>query len=383
MVPATNPEPRTRGYTDVDRVTGVPPMSSSMDPTTTANLHDDATTQGSGHVMPRWEPYLGWIYLAVLVAAVAALIWLPFRASAYTVTFTLYILLTICLATSWNYLSGFGGYTSFGHAGFFGVGSYTGALLLYYEKLDWIPAVIVAGLATSVLAVVIGYPMLRLRGPYFAVGMLAFSELGRVIVTSWDGLTLGGRGVYLPIVRLQREEEGMSWWDRLQMQLHNDQNYYAMLVLAIVAVVVAYAIGTSRFGLRLLAIRDDEVAAQAMGIPTTRVKMTAFTLSAFFPGVAGAIYARQVGYIDPITVFLVIWSIRAIATAIVGGQGTILGPVIGAVVLTLVSEKVWEQDPNLYQVIFGVIIVLVVLFMPGGLIALLQNRGLLPRSRRL
>jgi branched-chain amino acid transport system permease protein len=147
--------------------------------------------------------------------------------------------------------------------------------------------------------------------------------------------------------------------------------------------VVAYAIGTSRFGLRLLAIRDDEIAAQAMGIPTTRVKMTAFTLSAFFPGVAGAIYARQVGYIDPITVFLVIWSIRAIATAIVGGQGTILGPVIGAVVLTLVSEKVWEQDPNLYQVIFGVIIVLVVLFMPGGLIALLQNRGLLPRSRRL
>jgi branched-chain amino acid transport system permease protein len=357
-------------------------MSSSVEPAAT-DLHEDATTQGSGHEMPRWEPYLGWIYLGLLIVAVGLLIWLPFRASAYTVTFTLYILLTVSLATSWNYLSGFGGYVSFGHAGFFGVGSYAGALLLYYEKVDWVAAVILAGLVTSVLALVIGYPMLRLRGPYFAVGMLAFSELGRVIVTSWDGLTLGGRGVYLPIVRLQREEEGMSWWDRFQMQLHNDQNYFAMLVLAVVAVVVAYAIGTSRFGLRLLAIRDDEVAAQAMGIPTTRVKMAAFTLSAFFPGVAGAIYARQVGYIDPITVFAVVWSIRAIATAIVGGQGTILGPVIGAAVLTLVSEKVWESDPNLYQVIFGAIIVLVVLFMPGGLIALLQNRGLLPRSRRL
>ena len=342
-----------------------------------------AMTQGSGHVLPKWESYLGWIYLALLVVAVAGLAWLPSSASAYTVTFTLYILLTISLSTSWNFLSGFGGYTSFGHAGFFGIGSYTGALLLYYEKTSWIPAVLLAGLMTSALALVIGYPMLRLRGPYFAVGMLAYSELGRVIVTWWDDLTLGGRGVYLPIVRLQREEDGMSWWDRVQMQLHNDQNYYAMLLLAVVAVVLAYIIGTSRFGLHLLAIRDDEVAAQAMGIATTRVKIIAFSLSAFFPGVAGAIYARQVGYIDPVTVFLVIWSIRAIATAIVGGQGTILGPVIGAVVLTLVSEKVWESDPNLYQVIFGVIIVLVVLFMPGGLIALLQDRGILPRSRRL
>lgn len=358
-------------------------MSSSMDPTATADPHDELTTHGSGQVMPRWEPYLGWIYLVVLVIAVAALMWLPFRSSAYTVTFTLYILLTITLATSWNFLSGFGGYTSFGHAGFFGIGSYTGALLLYYEKMTWIPAVILAGVVTSVVALVIGYPMLRLRGPYFAVGMLAFSELGRVIITSWDSLTLGGRGVYLPIVRLQREEEGMSWWERFQMQVHNDQNYYAMLVVAIVVAVIAYIIGTSRFGLQLLAIRDDEIAAQAMGIATTRVKMTAFILSAFFPGIAGAIYARQVGYIDPITVFLVIWSIRAIANAIVGGQGTILGPIVGAALLTVVSEKVWETDPNLYQVIFGLIIVLVVLFMPGGLIALLQNRGVLPRSRRL
>lgn len=354
-----------------------------MDPTATADLPETAATQGSGHVMPRWEPYLGWVYLVALIAAVAVLVWLPSNASPYSVTLTLIVLMTISLASSWNYLSGFGGYTSFGHAGFFGIGSYIGALLLYYEKTGWMLAVILAGLGASVVALIFGWPALRLRGPYFAVAMLAFSELFRVIVTSWDSLTLGGRGVYLPIVRLQRPEDGMSWWDRFQMQVHNNQNYYAMLVLAIVAVVVAYAIGTSRFGLRLLAIRDDEVAAQAMGIPTTRVKMIAFALSAFFPGAAGAIYARQVGYIDPITVFAVIWSIRAIATAILGGQGTILGPVIGAVVLTLVSEKVWESDPNLYQVIFGGLIVLVVLFLPGGIIALLQQRGILPRSRRL
>lgn len=333
--------------------------------------------------MPKWEPYLGWIYLVILIVAVAVMIWFPSNASAYSVTLALIVLMTISLATSWNFLSGFGGYTSFGHAGFFGIGSYVGALLLYYERTDWITAAILAGVATGVVALIIGYPTLRLRGPYFAVAMLGFTELFRVIVTSWDSLTLGGRGVFLPIVRFQQVEDGATWWDRFQVQIHNNQNYYAMLVLAVVAVIVAYVIGTSRFGLELLAIRDDEVAAQSMGIRVVRVKITAFALSAIFPGIAGAINARQVGFIEPLTIFAVIWSIRAISTAILGGQGTILGPILGAIVLTLVSERVWETDPNLYQVIFGGLIVLVVLFMPGGFISLLQNWGVLPRSRRL
>lgn len=333
--------------------------------------------------LPRWERHLGWLYLLILAAAVALLTWFPATATAYSVSLALTVLMTISLASSWNILSGFGGYTSFGHAGFFGIGSYVGALLLHYEKVSWMPAMLLAGIGTGLLALIIGYPALRLRGPYFAIAMLAFSELCRVIVTSWEDLTLGGRGVRLPIVRFQREQDGATWWDRFGIQVHNNQNYYAMLSLAVIAVIVAYAVGTSRFGMQLLSIRDDEVAAQAMGIRTTRTKILAFGLSAFFPGVAGAIYARQIGYIDPPTVFAVIWSIRAIATTILGGQGTILGPIIGAVVLTLVSERVWESDPNLYQVIFGGLIVLVVLFMPGGLIALLKERGILPRSRRL
>ncbi len=157
----------------------------------------------------------------------------------------------------------------------------------------------------------------------------------------------------------------------------------AVAVLTVVAVVVSYAVGTSAFGLRLLSIRDDEVAAQAMGIDTTRHKIAAFVISSFFPGAAGAIYAYHVGFIDPATVFAVIWSIRAIATAILGGQGTILGPIVGAVALTLVSETVWARNPFLYQVIFGGLIVLVVLFLPGGLMELAQRLGWLPRSRKL
>lgn len=333
--------------------------------------------------MPRWEPYIGWGYLVVLVVAVAVLAWLPWVASAYTVTLWLTVLLTINLASSWNMLSGYGGYVSFGHAGFFGVGSYIGALLLYYDKMSWIPAMIAAGLGTSVLALLLGYPVLRLRGPYFAIAMLAMSELGRIVVTSWSSVTQGGDGVYLPIVRFQRVKEGADWWSRFGVTVHNNQNYYAMLVVAIVAVVAAYWVGTSRFGLELLSIRDDEVAAQAMGIRVVAVKITAFAASAFFPGIAGAIYARHVGYIDPPTVFGIIWSIRAIATTLLGGQATILGPILGAVGLTLVSERVWASDPNLFQVIFGGLIVLVVLFIPGGLISLLQQWGVLPRSRRI
>jgi branched-chain amino acid transport system permease protein len=320
----------------------------------------------AGKPLPAWERQLPKIYLLLLTVAVIGLIFYPRAASAYNVTLALTVLLSITMATSWNIISGFTGYTSFGHAGFFGIGSYVGALLIFNDVMSWIPAAITAGLATAFVALVIGYPTLRLRGPYFAITMLGLSELARIVVTAWDSLTRGGLGVYLPIIREQPPP-----------------TYYAMLVLTVVAIVISYAVGTSTFGLRLLSIRDDEVAAQAMGINTTRAKIAAFALSSFFPGIAGAIYAYHVGFIDPAAAFAVLWSIRAIASAIVGGQGTILGPIIGAVVLSLVSEQVWATDPNLYQVIFGGIIVLVVLFLPGGLIALGQQWGWLPRSRRL
>jgi branched-chain amino acid transport system permease protein len=315
--------------------------------------------------LPAWEGQLPKIYLVVLAVVVVGLAFYPEVASAYRVTLALTVLLTIVLATSWNVISGFTGYVSFGHAGFFGIGSYVGALLLFHETMHWIPATLVAGLSTAAVALVLGVPTLRLRGPYFAITLLGLSELARIVTTAWEDVTRGGLGVYLPILR------------------DTTPNYHAMLALAVAAVVTSYLVGASGFGLKLRAIRDDEGAAATMGIDTTRYKLAAFTLSSFFPGAAGAIYARHVGYVDPATVFATIWSIRAIATAILGGQGTILGPIIGAVVLTLVSEEVWARDPNVYQIIFGGIVVLVVLFLPGGLMELLFRWGLLPRSRRL
>ncbi|MEJ7762183.1 MAG: branched-chain amino acid ABC transporter permease [Thermomicrobiales bacterium] len=318
--------------------------------------------------LPAWERHTGAIYGVLLAVAVVAMAFLPMNANDYTVSLAITVLLTICLASSWNLISGFTGYVSFGHAGFFGIGAYVGGLLIYHGAATWYVAVLAGGLATALVAAVIGYPTLRLRGPYFAVAMLGLTELASIIVTAWDSVTFGGSGVFLPI--LYERSERLT-------------NYYAMLVLAVVVAVVSYAVATSRFGLRLLAIRDDEGAARAMGINTTAHKLGAFVLSSFFPGAAGAIYARHTGYIDPPAFFAVIWSIRAIATSMLGGQGTVIGPILGAVVLTLVSEEVWSRDPNAYQIIFGGLIVLVVLFMPGGFVALLQRVGWLPRSRRL
>lgn len=355
-------------------------MSTNSAPTPAPETMDDMR---GAYTRPSWEKNLGWYYLPIFLILVGVLAYLPVNAKAYTITLTLTVLLVITLSSSWNWLSGFGGYTSFATAGFFGVGSYVAALIIHYEKAHWVVAVLAAGVFCFVLAIAVGIPTLRLRGPYFAIAMLAFAELCRVIVLAWPSLTLGGKGVFLRKPRIQRPEDGLSFIEEAQRILHNNQNFYAMLALAIVAVVWSYVVGTSRWGLKLLAIRDDEVAAQAMGIKTTWVKVSTFAGSAIFPGMAGAIYARHVGYIDPITVFGIIWSIRAITTTIFGGRGTILGPIIGAVVLTLVSEKVWEQDPNLYQIVYGAIIILVVLFMPGGLIALFQQRGILPRSRRI
>jgi branched-chain amino acid transport system permease protein len=215
------------------------------------------------------------------------------------------------------------------------------------------------------IALPVGALTLRLRGPYFAITMFGLSELARIVVSSWDKLTGGGAGLYLPFLE-----------DRTS-------NFYAMGILAVVTIGVAYAIATSSPGLKLMCIREDEAAAQTLGINTTWYKIGAFVLSAFFPGVAGAVYARQIGYIDPITVFGVIWSIRAVATTMFGGQGTILGPILGGITLTLVGEWAWAQNPFAYQIVFGGLIVAVLLFMPGGVLRLLEQREWIPRTRRI
>jgi branched-chain amino acid transport system permease protein len=156
-----------------------------------------------------------------------------------------------------------------------------------------------------------------------------------------------------------------------------------MFALAVLATAVVYFVATSKIGLRLLAIREDETAAEIVGVDTTRYKLLVFAGSAFFPGVAGGLYAWHVSYIDPGAVFAVAISVRTIASAMFGGAGTVFGPVLGAVVLNFLAEVLWVRFPFLHPVLFGGLIVVIVLLMPGGIMALLQKRGVLPRSRQL
>jgi branched-chain amino acid transport system permease protein len=296
---------------------------------------------------------------------VLALLPVPLVASAYLISFLVLLFLSVGLAASWNLISGYTGYTSFGHAGFFGLGSYVAALLVFYWRFPWVVACAAAGLFAFAVALAVGWPTLRLRGPYFAIAMLGLSEVARIFVTIWDQVTRGGLGVYLPAP----EDPGPA--------------YYWSLAVAVLAVALTYAVASSALGMRLMAIREDEPAAEANGIATTRHKLFAFSVSAVFPGVLGGLYAYHFAYIDPGTVFSVSWSIRAIVMTMFGGAGTVVGPVLGSVLLTTISEAVWAQNPFLYQVLFGLMLVVVVLFMPGGLIVLLQRRGWLPRARWL
>jgi branched-chain amino acid transport system permease protein len=307
----------------------------------------------------------GRVAIVGLLAAGAVLVGLPYVANAYVVTLVFLLLMWVTLASSWNLLSGYTGYVSFGHAGFFGVGAYTAAVLITTHRWEWWLGCLAGGLACVVLALILGWPALRLRGPYFAIALLGLSEVGRIVATVWEPVTRGGLGISLP-----------PTGDLLA-------DYYAMLLLAVLATALVYVIATSKTGLRLLAIREDETAAEVVGVPTTRYKLLAFTFSALFPGLAGGLYAWHTSYIDPATVFSVTISVRTIASAMFGGVGTVFGPVLGAVLLNLMAEVLWVRFPYLHPVLFGGLIMLIVLAMPGGVMAMLQKRGLLPRSRQL
>ena len=293
---------------------------------------------------------------------VAALALYPLEATGYGIRFMLQLFMWIALAQSWNLISGLTGYVSFGHVVFFGMGAYTAGILIAKASWPWLGACLAGGVMAMALALVIGWPCLRLKGPYFAISMLGLNEVLRVAASYFEGLTGGGSGLSLPT---------------LHASVHI---YYVMGLLALGVTALVSVIVTSRFGLRLMTIREDEVAAEAMGIDTLRYKLYAFVLSAVGPGIAGGLAARDQGYIEPISVFPLITTITMIVMALFGGKGTIWGPVLGAVILFSVQEMVWARFIYLHQLLFGAIIVAVVLLMPRGILGVLQQKYNLPRT---
>jgi branched-chain amino acid transport system permease protein len=301
-------------------------------------------------------------FLAALAVLLAALAVYPVFGTGYGVRALLQLFMWIALAGSWNLISGLTGYVSFGHVAFFGIGAYATAILIVKAGWPWLVASVAGGVAACALAVVIGVPCLRLKGPYFAIAMLGLNEVLRALVSYFEGLTGGGFGLSLPTLHA------------------TVPIYYTMGLVAAGVTLATWLIITSRFGLRLMTIREDEVAAEAMGIDTFRHKLYAFLLSAAAPGIVGGLAARDQGYIEPISVFPLVTTITMIVMALFGGKGTVWGPVLGAVALFVFQEVVWAKFIYLHQLLFGAIIVGVVILMPRGVLGILQVKYHLPRT---
>jgi branched-chain amino acid transport system permease protein len=299
---------------------------------------------------------------ALLLAAMIALVMYPTYGTGYGHRAVIQVFMWIALAGSWNIISGLTGYVSFGHVAFFGAGAYTGAILIASAGWSWPVAALAGGVAAGVLALAIGWPCLRLKGPYFAIAMLGLNEVLRALVSYFERLTGGGNGLSLPTLDA------------------TVPIYYAMGLMAVLVTLAARLIIASRFGLRLMTIREDEVAAEAMGIHTFRHKLLAFLLSAIGPGIVGALAAREQGYIEPLSVFPLATTITMIVMTLFGGKGTVWGPVLGAGLLFVAQEMVWARYPYIHPLLFGAIIVGVVLAMPRGVLGVLQTKYRLPRT---
>lgn len=308
------------------------------------------------------------LFGAFLIFLLLGLALLPHLASDYIIALVFLIFFWMAAAQSWNLFSGYTGYVNFGYVGFLGIGAYTMAILISKFGVHWLLAIIASGVVTAAFAALIGIPFLRVRGAYFAIAMLGLAEGLRVLISTdyLRPLTEGGLGIALI--------SGMTF----------HMKYYAMGLVAGLTVLVTYLVANSRFGLQLLTIREDELASSVMGINTTAKKLTAFTISAFLSGLAGGVYAAYANYIAPSTMFVpAYYTLIPMVIATFGGLGTVLGPVVGAVLFTIISEIVWSKFLFFHLLIFGVVLILIILFMPQGIIPYLQDKRILPRARWL
>lgn len=291
---------------------------------------------------------------------VVALGLFPRFASDYHVSVLLDVLMWVALTESWIILSGYTGYISLGHAAFFGLGAYFMAMT--WPKLPFLVGALVAGTLSSVFALALGFVVFRVRGPYFVILTLGLTEFILHVVINLE-IKLGGT-----VGRILMSAPDL------------ETLYYGILLVAVGATAAAYLVKNSRFGAGLFSIKEDEDAAGALGVNTSLYKWSAFGISAFFPGMIGAIMALRHSYIDPYTVFDPMVSFQVIVMAFLGGMEDVEGAITGAVILTLVSEALWARYPYYYMIILGVIMILTVKFMPLGIISPFKRRFLALRS---
>jgi branched-chain amino acid transport system permease protein len=285
----------------------------------------------------------------IVIAAAAAVV--PWVASPTIVQFGINALMLAGLAQAWNIIGGYTGYISFGNSVFYGLGSYGTAVAMVQYHWSFPVGLAIGAVAAVVFAVALGLPVLRLRGHYFAIATLGLAQVMTAIVSN---LEFAGRniGLVLPLHR-------------------SDVLFYELSLGLLIAVTLAVLwIGKSRFGFGLIAIREDEDAAASIGVNTTFYKVTAFAIAGFFSALIGGVHAYWITFIDPGSSFDITLNVKMIIMAIFGGPGSVLGPIIGALILSGISEVLSSEISTVASLFFGVVIVVAVVLMPRGLLHL-------------
>jgi branched-chain amino acid transport system permease protein len=278
---------------------------------------------------------------------------LPLLGGDYYLGVGFQLLMWIALTQSWVLLSGFTGYISLGHAVFYGLGGYLTVLTWHIVPLPL--SIPLSGLVAALFAGLIGYPVMRVRGPYFVILTFGLAELVKYIVINVEA-ALGKFG------RLMMGAPGLPTL------------YWAMLSLAVAATLLVVLVGRSRFGAGPRAIREDEPAAETVGVPTARYKLAAYALSAVIPGMVGGLAALRTSYFEPQQIFSPTISFTVVTMAMIGGSDRARGPIMGALFLVLLSELLWANLAELYMIILGLLLIGFVLFAPSGIDGLLRRR---------
>jgi len=303
--------------------------------------------------LPRWWPTA--LFFAVLTSMP---LWIT---DGYVLQLIFRVVIFAVLGMAWNFIGGYAGQLSLGHVAYFGIGAY--AMTLSTERIGWNPwlGVILGAVLAAIAALVIGSITFRLRGPYFALSTIAAAEIIRVLVQNQDELTHGAVGTNAPLLFQAPNLDAKFFWG------------------AVPLLGAAFALSTwihsSRFGYRLRAIRENENTAMAVGVNPAREKLLALLPSAAFTALAGSMYASYFSFVGPDTVLTLEISVQAALIAMLGGAATIWGPILGSIVLTLTSEIFKTYFEHTHLVVYGALLIVVVIFLPGGVISLFMRRS--------
>jgi branched-chain amino acid transport system permease protein len=296
----------------------------------------------------------------LLVGALALFTVFPFVVSGFWIRLFTSIFLFAVMAQGLNVIAGFTGYAAFGQMIFFGLGAYTAGIIMTKGLPFFLPALVGAGLVGILAAILIGFPLLRLKGHYFALASLGACEAVRHLLDNITEIGGGASGLSLPQMFGKPEQVNTNF-------------YYIVFLLLIFSFSLTFWVSKNRIGYAFKAIKANEEAAEVTGINTTYYKIVAWSISGLFTACAGAIYAYWFTYIQPETVFDVVTVVKLFVIMLLGGAGTVMGPLYGAFILEGISEIVWSKFLHLHMGILGMLIILICIFLPNGLIDMIRR----------